>query len=110
MVDRISALAGHHSPGHFGATGEPGVTLQEISNLVLHQVAAWPDTINAVGATIASRVGADSAPGPCQANEGSDGALLRIFVDGQLVQDRRELSDTVAETSELLIMQALSGG
>ena len=33
-----------------------------------------------------------------------------IFVDGQLIKDRGELSDKVAETSELLVMQALSGG
>ena len=33
-----------------------------------------------------------------------------IFVDGQLIEDRGELSDKVAETSELLVMQALSGG
>ncbi len=33
-----------------------------------------------------------------------------IFVDGQLIQDRGGLSDTVGQASELLVMQALSGG
>jgi sulfur carrier protein ThiS len=33
-----------------------------------------------------------------------------VFVDGQLVEDREELSDGVEPTSELLVMQALSGG
>lgn len=33
-----------------------------------------------------------------------------VFVDGQLVEDRHELSDEVGESSELLVMQALSGG
>ncbi len=33
-----------------------------------------------------------------------------IFVDGQLIEDRGGLSDSVRETSELLVMQALSGG
>ncbi len=33
-----------------------------------------------------------------------------IFVDGQLIEDRGGLSDSVGETSELLLMQALSGG
>ena len=33
-----------------------------------------------------------------------------IFVDGQLIGDRAELSDSIEPTSELLVMQALSGG
>jgi len=33
-----------------------------------------------------------------------------IFVDGQAIQDRTQLGDTVGDESELLVMQALSGG
>ena len=33
-----------------------------------------------------------------------------IFIDGRMVADRGELSDNVGENSELLVMQALSGG
>lgn len=33
-----------------------------------------------------------------------------IFVDGRQVQDRVHLGDPVAETSEIYVMQALSGG
>jgi len=33
-----------------------------------------------------------------------------LFVDGRMVGDRAELSDAVGPTSELLVMQALSGG
>ena len=33
-----------------------------------------------------------------------------IFVDGQTIQDRTNLSDPVKETAEIHIMQALSGG
>jgi hypothetical protein len=33
-----------------------------------------------------------------------------VFVDGQLLEDRDQLSDGVEPTSELLVMQALSGG
>ncbi len=33
-----------------------------------------------------------------------------IFVDGRPVRDREELSDPVSETSEIYVMQALSGG
>jgi sulfur-carrier protein len=33
-----------------------------------------------------------------------------IFVDGQIISDRTGLSDPVKETSEVYVMQALSGG
>ena len=43
-----------------------------------------------------------------------DQARLRkhvsIFVDGQMIADRQRLSDAVRPTSEIFVMQALSGG
>jgi hypothetical protein len=33
-----------------------------------------------------------------------------VFVDGRRIRDREGLSDPVAASSELLVMQALSGG
>ena len=41
------------------------------------------------------------------------GALRRhmlIFIDGQQIEDREKLSDPVRPTSEVYVMQALSGG
>jgi molybdopterin synthase sulfur carrier subunit len=41
------------------------------------------------------------------------GALRRhmlVFVDGQQIDDRDRLSDSVRPTSEVYVMQALSGG
>lgn len=35
---------------------------------------------------------------------------MMIFVDGQPIRDRAELSDAVSATSEVYVMQALSGG
>jgi molybdopterin converting factor small subunit len=35
---------------------------------------------------------------------------VNIFVDGDLIQDRTTLQDTLKEDSEVYIMQALSGG
>jgi heterotetrameric sarcosine oxidase gamma subunit len=78
MVDRVSALVGHNTKAHFGAAGEPGVTFQDMADLVLHQVAAWPETLDEVAKITADCVGAESAPGPCLASVGTDGALLRI--------------------------------
>ncbi len=33
-----------------------------------------------------------------------------IFVDGELIEDRRQLTDPIEGKSELFVMQALSGG
>jgi len=33
-----------------------------------------------------------------------------VFVDGEMVEDRKRLSDPIEATSELFVMQALSGG
>jgi heterotetrameric sarcosine oxidase gamma subunit len=52
--------------------------LSEVRQLVLYQLAAWPDTAEAVGARAAGMAGADAAPGPCAVAVGSKGALLRI--------------------------------
>ena len=81
MVDRISALAGHYKTGKFGLLkdGEKaGVILEEVKNLELHQIAAWPDTLDAVGQQAAKTAGGDSAPGPCLAAVGKQATLLRI--------------------------------
>ena len=78
MVDRVSALAGHKSPGLHGAAAEVGVVLSEPADLVLYQVAAWPESMDSVGKTLAKLVGADAAPGPCRAVTGKKASMLRI--------------------------------
>ena len=35
---------------------------------------------------------------------------VNIFVDGEMISDRKNLSDALSENSEVYIMQALSGG
>ena len=84
-VMRVSALAGHNKPGKFGAVdgdGQAGVVLEDVGNLVLSQVASWPDQLEAVGAETASALGLSQAPGPCRAvegeNDGAGVAMLRI--------------------------------
>lgn len=78
MVDRVSALAGHYPTGHIGVSGQTGVTLTEIPNLQLHQVAAWPETLQSVGQMAAEMAGSARAPGPGKAVAGSNGSLLRV--------------------------------
>ena len=78
MVDRVSALAGHNAPGHQGDPGNTGVILHEPADLVLHQVAAWQDSMDEVGKSLAKLIGADAVAGPRQAVTGSKGSMLRI--------------------------------
>lgn len=42
--------------------------------------------------------------------QGSLRQHVNIFVDGQMISDREQLSDALAANSEVFIMQALSGG
>jgi len=78
VAERESALKGHYKPGRFGEAGEPRVALQEIPLSVLHQIAAWPDTVDTVADKAAPAAGADAAPGPGAVVVGRRGALLRV--------------------------------
>jgi heterotetrameric sarcosine oxidase gamma subunit len=78
MVNRVSALEGHYNPRRYGKEGSVGVTMTEVRDLTLYQVAGWVDTMAAVSKKAAKTVGAKDAPGPCSASRGSSGALLRV--------------------------------
>lgn len=78
MAERVSGLQGHYEPGRSGEPGEAGVVVREISGLSLFQIAAWPETIEAVAAQVAEWAGAAEAPGPRAASVGGKGTLLRI--------------------------------
>ncbi|MDE0280104.1 MAG: sarcosine oxidase subunit gamma [Gammaproteobacteria bacterium] len=79
MADRASALDGHLVAGVSGNVTEdgPGVVLELLRDLVLHQVAAWPDTLESCGVALAEVTGADALPGPGMAIESGDVAVLR---------------------------------
>jgi heterotetrameric sarcosine oxidase gamma subunit len=78
MAKRQSALASSYHRGLYGRPGEPGVQLQEIENLALHQVCAWPDTLTEVSVTIAQAIGATQTPKPGRVVSGPGGTALRI--------------------------------
>ena len=78
MVDRVSALAGHNQPGHQGDPRKTGVILSEPADLILHQVAAWPVSMDAVGESLAKLIGAKTVAGPCNSVSGANGTMLRI--------------------------------
>ncbi|MGE0395193.1 MAG: MoaD/ThiS family protein [Kofleriaceae bacterium] len=86
--------------------------------LTRHLVQFFPQLANDLtvdGATVADVVAAVEKVAPGFAFYVCDerGRLRRhvnVFVDGLSVGDRNKLSDPVTPTSQVLIMQALSGG
>jgi len=77
MVNRESALAAHYKTGHFGAA-ETGVTLSEVPDLKLQQVAAWANSLNTVADKIAAAAACELAPKPRQSSAGTQATLMRI--------------------------------
>ena len=49
MLKRIPALDQYYQKGVFGKKVKTGVIFSEITDLILFQVAAWPETLNDVG-------------------------------------------------------------
>ena len=83
MVDRVSALAGHNLPGRLGNPGETGVILRDSQDLLLHQVAAWADSIDEVGKT-------PLAVEQCEAVDLNTDACARMFGKVQEILNTRK--------------------
>jgi len=71
--------------------------------------------LDVAGATVAEALGAVFARSPeVQGYVLDDQGELRkhvaVYVDGRQITDRRRLSDPVTATSEIWVLQALSGG
>mgnify|MGYP001502881653 CR=1 FL=1 len=64
MAKRQSALAANYHRGLHGRPGEPGVRLQEVPDLNLYQMSAWPETLETVGTTVAQAIGSSKTPRP----------------------------------------------
>ncbi|MCP4188137.1 MAG: sarcosine oxidase subunit gamma [Gammaproteobacteria bacterium] len=80
MVDRISALAGYYRTGKFGILDNDtaGVILEDIRGLDLHQIACWPDTLDAVGKLVAKSAGCKDAPTPGKVEVGKKASVIRV--------------------------------
>ena len=78
MVKRISSLIENYQKGIFGKKDKIGVILSEVQDLVLYQVAAWPETLNSVGTKLAKAYNLKEYPSANKALKGSKVAILRI--------------------------------
>ena len=74
-VQRVSALAAHYLPV---STPHAGVTLTEIRDLTLWQLAVWPETLTGAESKVAEALGLTSIPGFCDAESNGDVSMLRI--------------------------------
>ncbi len=54
------------------------VTIDEVTDFTIFQIACWPDTLGKMGSEAAMMTGVDAAPLPGQSATGEHGALLRI--------------------------------
>ena len=77
-IKRVSALASHHTRGRFAANGKIGVILQEVPDLTLWQMAAWPDSLAEISSKAAEAIGVEAAPGPGRTAIQGNQVLLRV--------------------------------
>lgn len=81
MAKRVSALAGVIHPGHFGVAGETGVTLSVVADLILWQIAAWPETATKLAGRFSEQIGASAPPDPCRAVTGADRTVVLARIE-----------------------------
>jgi sulfur-carrier protein len=87
-------------------------TVRFTSHLVRHRPLPGASAAGATVAQVLAAVfaGDDLLRGYVLDEQGRLRKHVNIYLDGALIADRLRLSDPVAETSEIYVLQALSGG
>ena len=89
MLEAVSPLRGHNAPRVVQRGGEePPVVLTQRRLIGLAQVAAWPDTVEAVTDTVASLLCCAPPQGPSGSSGDAEGAILAIAPGRLLVESR----------------------
>ena len=78
MVNRISALITNYKIGSFKVDEKITLTFQEIRDLNIKQIAAWPSTIENIDLKLANILNSKNAPGFNQAQSINNKHILRI--------------------------------
>jgi len=99
LLEAVSPLRGHNEPRVVQRGGdEPPVVLTERRLVGLAQVAAWPDTAEAVTDTVASLLHSAPPQGPSGSSGDAEGAILAIAPGRLLVESRdARLAERLAE-------------
>jgi heterotetrameric sarcosine oxidase gamma subunit len=78
MTNWSSALNRDRQPGRYGADGDVGIILGEIQAATQMQFAAWPDTLDQMGAVAMATAGVAAVPAAGRVSRASDVSLLRV--------------------------------
>ena len=78
LAKRTSALEEHYLRGHFGDHSDSNIIFEEQKNLMLHQIAFWPETITKIKPSLMGLIGKNSLPNPGKSIIEGEIALLRI--------------------------------
>lgn len=99
MLETVSPLRGHNAPRVMQHGGdEPPVVFAERPLVSLVQVAAWPETAEAVTDTVASLLRSAPPQGPACSSGDAEGAILAIAPGRLLVESRDpRLAERLAE-------------
>lgn len=78
MINRVSALTTNYKIGSLKVDEKTTLTFQEIRDLDIKQIAAWPSTIESVDLKLANIINATKAPGFNQALSNNNKHILRM--------------------------------
>jgi len=78
MVSRTSALASNYKVGSVKIDEKITLTFQEIKNLDIKQIAAWPLTLESIDLKLANIINTPNSPGFNEALSGKNTHILRI--------------------------------
>jgi heterotetrameric sarcosine oxidase gamma subunit len=78
MTNWSSALNRDRQPGRYGADGDVGIILGEIQAATQMQFAAWPDTLDQMGAVAMDIAGVATVPAAGGVSRAGDISLLRV--------------------------------
>ena len=78
MINWSSAINCDRQPGCYGADGEGGIILAEIKAATQMQFAAWPDTLDHMGAVFLATAGVAAVPEAGSVSRAGDISLLRV--------------------------------
>lgn len=78
MARRISSINRIEKEKIVNDEGNCGLSIIENKDLILNQVAVWPDTLVSVGEKISKKLNLEMHPQPCRAASTKEIAMLRI--------------------------------
>ena len=114
MDKRVSALSKSYKKGVFGNKDITGVILSEIKDLILYQVAVWPETLDEVGTKLAKSCNLKEYPSTNKAVSNSHIAIfrkepLKWWIIGNTIEDLSSEEGSIIDLSHSQTHIRISG-